>query len=141
MRVGKTLLAVAVALVAAAPLAAQPLTYTTAGTFNDGAGCNGTSCTRGGFTISYSGLGSTPVIAPTNISFGEFLTTGAPPAGTFLAPFTLTVTQTSPAAPAGAFTGNVAGTIQLTNSGTVSVVFNQQAITIGQSTYRLDNIS
>jgi len=139
MRVGKMVLAAAVALVAAAPLAAQSLTYTTAGMFNDGAGCNGTSCTRGGFTINFQGLGATTVVAPTNISYGEFITTGAPPAGTFAAPFTLTVTQTNPAAGSGVFSGTVAGTMTLTNSGTVRITFSNTTLMLGASVYQLDN--
>ena len=84
-------------VVTAGAAAAQSITYSTMGSLV-GAGCAGNTCTSGGFQIAFNGLGPTMIVAPTNLSYGEFNTSGAPPAGAFNAAFTLTVSQSDPAA-------------------------------------------
>ena len=89
----------------AVPSWAQSVTYSTAGAFGGGTGgttCTATSCTSGGFTLTFTGAPSTSYMAPTLVDLGQFVTAFSPTGGTsgltaFTGvTFTLTINQTSP---------------------------------------------
>ena len=62
------LVAAAAVALGALPASAQNLTFSTTGTFSGGSGgtvCIATSCTSGGFTLSFSDAPSAGYLAPT----------------------------------------------------------------------------
>ena len=140
--------AVLVAMLAlgASDAKADPVTFTTSGTFTC-AGCTGSgtnSVTFGGglgnaLMITFTGLGSTSLNTPTGSSFGEFQTFvsggGASASGTF----TLTITQTVPTAGSASFSATFSGTFTASNSGTGVVTFTTTAVTIGGVQYAITN--
>jgi hypothetical protein len=145
-----TLVGAALLLLAAlgAPAAkADPVTFSTSGVFTCG-GCAGSGTNSvtflGGmgnaFMITFTGLGSTSLDAPTATSLGNFQTfvsgTGAiNPSGTF----TLTVTQTVPSAGSDSFSATFSGTFTASNSGGGTVTFTTTSMTIGSRSYIINN--
>ena len=124
---------------------ADPVTFTTAGTFTC-AGCTGSgtnSVTFGGsgntLMITFTGLGPTALNTPTGSSFGEFQTfvsgSGASASGTF----TLTITQSVPIAGSDSFSATFSGTFSAPNSGTGLVTFTVTGINIGGIQYSITN--
>jgi len=102
-----------------APMLAQTVTFSTAGSFGGAAGCVASGCTFGNYTLTYVGAASTAYASPSLVDLGSFSATctatvpngtncgtSSIPAG---ATFTLTVTQTTPGSGTQSFTGTVAG--------------------------------
>jgi hypothetical protein len=126
---------------------ADPVTFTTSGTFTCG-GCSGSGTNSvtflGGmgnaFMLTFTGLGSTSLNTPSGSSFGNFQTfvsgNGAINAsGTF----TLTITQTVPVAGSNSFSATFSGSFSASNSGTGVVNFTVTSVTIGGITYSITN--
>jgi hypothetical protein len=126
---------------------ADPVTFTTSGTFTYG-GCSGSGTNSVTFLggmgnalmITFTGLGSTSLNTPTGSSFGNFQTfvsgNGVINAsGTF----TLTITQTVPVAGSDSFAATFSGTFSASNSGTGVVNFTVSSVTIGGVTYAITN--
>src|ERR1700752_1352804 len=132
--------------IVAAEAKADPVTFTTSGTFTCG-GCAGSGTNSVTFAggpgsalmITFTGLGSTSLNTPTGSSFGNFQTFvsggGASASGTF----TLTITQTIPSAGSDSFSATFSGTFSASNSGTGVVTFSVTSITIGGITYAITN--
>src|SRR6476619_2405414 len=133
--------------VAAGTAQADPVTFSTSGTFTCG-GCAGSGTNSVTFLggmgnalmITFTGLGTTSLNTPTGSSFGEFQTffsgTGVIAAsGTF----TLTITQTVPTAGSASFSATFSGTFSAANSGTGVVNFTVTSMTIGGVTYSITN--
>jgi PEP-CTERM motif-containing protein len=126
---------------------ADPVTFSTSGTFTCG-GCSGSGTNSVTFLggmgnalmITFTGLGSTSLSTPTGSSFGNFQTfvsgNGAINAsGTF----TLTITQTVPVAGSDSFSATFSGTFSASNSGTGVVNFTVTSVTIGGIQYSITN--
>src|ERR1044071_2387714 len=126
---------------------ADPVTFTTSGTFTCG-GCSGSGTNSVTFLggmgnalmITFTGLGSTSLNTPTGSSFGNFQTfvsgNGVIAAsGTF----TLTITQTVPIAGSDSFSATFSGTFSASNSGTGVVNFTVTSVTIGGIQYAITN--
>lgn len=126
---------------------ADPVTFTTSGTFTCG-GCSGSGTNSVTFLggmgnalmITFTGLGSTSLNTPTGSSFGNFQTfvsgTGVINAsGTF----TLTISQTVPVAGSNSFSATFSGTFSASNSGSGIVNFTVSSVTIGGVTYTITN--
>jgi hypothetical protein len=126
---------------------ADPVTFTTSGTFTCG-GCSGSGTNSvtflGGmgnaFMLTFTGLGSTSLNTPSGSSFGNFPTfvsgTGVINAsGTF----TLTISQTVPVAGSNSFSATFNGSFSASNSGTGVVNFTVTSVTIGGITYSITN--
>jgi len=126
---------------------ADPVTFTTSGTFTCG-GCAGSGTNSVTFLggvgnalmITFTGLGSTSLNTPTGSSLGNFQTffsgngvIGA--SGTFA----LTITQTVPTAGSDSFSATFSGTFSASNSGTGVVNFTVTQVTIGGITYAITN--
>lgn len=133
--------------IAASTANADPVTFTTSGTFTCG-GCSGSGTNSVTFAggmgnalmITFTGLGSTSLNTPTGTSFGNFQTfvsgNGVINAsGTF----TLTITQSVPVAGSDSFSATFSGTFSASNSGTGVVNFSVTAVTIGGITYSITN--
>jgi len=133
--------------VAAGTAQADPVTFSTSGTFTCG-GCAGSGTNSVTFLggmgnalmITFTGLGSTSLNTPTGSSFGNFQTffsgNGAIAAsGTF----TLTITQTVPVAGSDSFSATFSGTFSASNSGTGVVNFTVTSVNIGGITYAITN--
>src|SRR5690349_24146101 len=119
-----TALLVGMMSLAASSANADPVTFSTSGTFTCG-GCSGSGTNAVTFLggmgnalmITFTGLGSTALNTPTGSSFGNFQTfvsgTGAIAAsGTF----TLTITQTIPVAGSDSFSATFTGLFSASNS-------------------------
>jgi PEP-CTERM motif-containing protein len=133
--------------VAAGTAQADPVTFSTSGTFTCG-GCAGSGTNSVTFLggmgnalmITFTGLGSTSLSTPTGSSFGNFQTffsgSGAIAAsGTF----TLTITQTIPVAGSNSFSATFNGTFSASNSGSGVVNFTVTSVNIGGITYSITN--
>jgi hypothetical protein len=141
-----TLIFAAVMAVSASAVQADPVNFTTSGTFTCG-GCTGSGSNSvtffGGMgnslNISFNGLASTFLNTPTGSSFGDFQTqvvgTGAAASGTF----TLTISQTIPSVGSSSFSATFAGTFSASNSGSGLVTFTTTTVTIGGVTYSITN--
>ena len=142
-----TALLVGMMSLAASSANADPVTFTTSGTFTC-AGCSGSGTNSVTFLggmgnavmITFTGLGSTSLNTPTGSSFGNFQTfvsgTGViNVSGTF----TLTITQTVPVAGSDSFSATFSGTFSASNSGTGVVNFSVTSVTIGGITYAITN--
>ena len=140
-------LLVAIVALATSEAKADPVTFSTSGTFTC-AGCAGSGTNSVTFLggmgnalmITFTGLGSTSLNTPTGSSFGNFQTfvsgTGVIAAsGTF----TLTITQTVPIAGSDSFSATFSGTFSASNSGTGIVNFTVTSVTIGSTTYAITN--
>jgi hypothetical protein len=139
--------AIAMVVVGTSQAKADPVTFSTSGTFTCG-GCSGSGTNSVTFLggsgnalmITFTGLGSTSLNTPTGSSFGNFQTffsgSGAIAAsGTF----TLTVTQTVPIAGSSSFSATFSGTFSASNSGSGVVNFTVTSLTIGGITYSITN--
>ena len=126
---------------------ADPVTFSTSGTFTCG-GCGGSGSNSVTFLggmgnalmITFTGLGSTSLNTPTGSSFGNFQTfvsgNGVIAAsGTF----TLTITQTVPVAGSDSFSSTFTGLFSASNSGSGVVNFTVTSVTIGGITYSVTN--
>lgn len=126
---------------------ADPVTFTTSGTFTC-AGCSGSGTNSVTFLggmgnalmITFTGLGSTSLNTPSGSSFGNFQTffsgNGVIAAsGTF----TLTITQTVPSAGSQSFAATFSGTFSASNSGTGVVNFTVTSVNIGGIEYSITN--
>ena len=139
-------LLVAMLALGASEAQADPVTFSTSGTFTC-AGCTGSGTNSVTFTngignalmINFSGLGSTALNTPTGSSFGEFQTFVSGGGATASGTFTLTITQTIPIAGSDSFSATFSGTFTASNSGTGVVNFTTTAITIGGVTYAVTN--
>jgi len=133
--------------VAAGTAQADPVTFSTSGTFTC-AGCAGSGSNSVTFLggmgnalmITFTGLGSTSLSTPTGSSFGNFQTffsgNGSIAAsGTF----TLTITQTIPTAGSNSFSATFSGNFSASNSGSGVVNFTVTSVTIGGITYSITN--
>jgi len=133
--------------VAAGTAQADPVTFSTSGTFTC-AGCAGSGTNSVTFLggmgnalmITFTGLGSTSLNTPTGSSFGNFQTffsgNGAiAGSGTF----TLTITQTVPIAGSDSFSATFSGTFSASNSGSGVVNFTVTSVNIGGITYSITN--
>jgi hypothetical protein len=126
---------------------ADPVTFTTSGTFTCG-GCAGSGTNSVTFLggmgnalmITFTGLGSTSLNTPTGSSLGNFQTffSGS---GVIAASgtFTLTITQTVPVAGSDSFAATFSGTFSASNSGSGVVNFTVTSVTIGGITYSITN--
>jgi hypothetical protein len=141
------MLVVAMLALGATEVKADPVTFSTSGTFTC-AGCSGSGTNSvtflGGvgnaFMLTFTGLGPTSLNTPTGSSFGNFQTfvsgSGVINAsGTF----TLTITQTVPTAGSDSFSATWSGTFTASNSGTGVVTFSVTSVTIGGTTYSITN--
>src|SRR5215212_3738581 len=117
---------------------ADPVTFTTSGTFTC-AGCAGSGTNSVTFLggmgnalmITFTGLGSTSLNTPTGSSFGNFQTFVSGAGATASGTFTLTITQTVPVAGSDSFAATFSGTFTASNSGTGVVNFTTTSIIIG----------
>ena len=136
-----------VMMFAASAANADPVTFSTSGTFTCG-GCSGSGSNSVTFLggmgnavmITFTGLGSTSLNTPTGSSFGNFQTfvSGNGAIG-ISGTFTLTITQTVPVAGSNSFSATFNGTFSASNSGTGVVNFTTTSITIGNITYAITN--
>ena len=119
----------------ALPVAAQAqVTYYTTGVFTS-SGTN--TISNGGMTINFANLPSTTTGTPSNISYGDFVTSGTGN-GSFSDTFTLNVFQTAPTGGSGNFVGAITGTLTGTSSLTYWKVTGPTSFNIGASTYSVN---
>jgi hypothetical protein len=142
-----TVLLAAFMAVGASTANADPVTFSTSGTFTC-AGCSGSGTNSVTFLggmgnallITFTGLGSTSLNTPTGSSLGNFQTfvSGT---GTIAASgtFTLTITQTVPIAGSDSFSATFTGLFSASNSGSGVVNFTVTSVTIGGVTYSITN--
>ena len=126
---------------------ADPVTFTTSGTFTCG-GCAGSGTNSVTFLggmgnalmITFTGLGSTSLNTPTGSSFGNFQTfVSGNGVINISGTFTLTITQTVPIAGSNSFSATFSGTFSASNSGTGVVNFTVTSVTIGGIQYSITN--
>jgi hypothetical protein len=126
---------------------ADPVTFTTSGTFTCG-GCSGSGTNSvtflGGmgnaFMLTFTGLGSTSLNTPSGSSFGNFQTFVSGNGVSHAAgSFTLTISQTVPVAGSNSFSATFNGSFSASNSGTGVVNFTVTSVTIGGITYSITN--
>ena len=142
-----SLLFLVIATVAADTAKADPVTFSTSGTFTC-AGCAGSGTNSVTFLggmgnavmLTFTGLGSTSLNTPTGSSFGNFQTFFSGNGVINLSgTFTLTITQTVPIAGSDSFSGTFSGAFSASNSGTGVVNFTTTSVTIGGITYAITN--
>jgi hypothetical protein len=141
-----TVLVAGLMVFAASTAKADPVTFSTSGTFTC-AGCAGSGTNSVTFLggpgsalmITFSGLGSTSLNTPTGSSFGEFQTFVSGGGASASGSFTLTVNQTVPTAGSDSFSATFSGTFTASNSGTGVVTFTTTGVTIGGITYSITN--
>ena len=140
-------LLVAMLSLGASEAKADPVTFSTSGTFTC-AGCSGSGTNSVTFLggmgnavmITFTGLGSTSLNTPTGSSFGNFQTfVSGSGVINVSGTFTLTITQTVPIPGSDSFSATFSGTFSASNSGTGVVNFTTTAITIGGVTYAITN--
>ena len=133
--------------VAAGTAQADPVTFSTSGTFTcvgcAGSGTNSVTFLGGmgnAVMITFTGLGSTSLNTPTGSSFGNFQTfvSGNGAIGVS-GTFTLTITQTVPVAGSDSFSATFSGSFSASNSGTGVVNFTVTSVNIGGITYAITN--
>jgi hypothetical protein len=136
----------AVAAVSTTEAKADPVTFSTSGTFScvgcAGSGSNSVTFTGGmgnALMITFTGLGSTSLNTPTGSSFGNFQVFVAGGGASASGTFTLTITQTVPSAGSDSFFATFSGVFSASNSGTGVVNFTTTAVTIGGITYSITN--
>jgi hypothetical protein len=130
---------------------AQVVTYSTTGTFSGGTGSttcagDGSSCSVGGFTLSFINAGTASYLAPsfTLVDMGQFQTAFSPTGGTagltaFTGvSFTLQITQSAPSAGTGSFSGTISGSLAY-NPSSSSLVWTPTTsnLSIGSAQYVL----
>ncbi len=126
---------------------ADPVTFSTSGTFTCG-GCSGSGSNSVTFLggmgnaimLTFTGLGSTSLNTPTGTSFGNFQTFFSGNGNISLSgTFTLTITQTVPVAGSDSFSATFSGLFSASNSGSGVVNFTTTSVTIGNITYSITN--
>jgi hypothetical protein len=126
---------------------ADPVTFSTSGTFTcvgcAGSGSNSVTFLGGmgnALMITFTGLGSTSLNTPTGSSFGNFQVFFSGN-GTVSASgaFTLTITQSVPIAGSDSFSATFTGLFSASNSGSGVVNFTTTSVTIGGITYSITN--
>jgi PEP-CTERM motif-containing protein len=126
---------------------ADPVTFSTSGTFTCG-GCSGSGTNSVTFLggmgnavmVTFTGLGSTSLNTPTGSSFGNFQTfVSGNGAINISGTFTLTITQTVPTPGSSSFAATFSGTFSASNSGTGVVNFTVTSVTIGGIQYSITN--
>ena len=122
----KSLLSVIAGSLLAASAAGAQVTFSTVGSFA-GAGCTLTSCTFGGFTLSFMNAAPTSYLTPSTLDLGQFrTTTAAASAPSTAIPasvlFTLVINQTSPVAGSTSTSGPISGSLAY-NPSQSSLVF------------------
>jgi len=104
-----------VVALSAATAGAQIITFSTSGSFT-GTGCAGTTCTFGGYTLTWTNSASSSYFSGSTVDLGTFATQAAAGSGLTAIPgnvmFTLMINQTAPAAGSGQYVGSVAGSLQ-----------------------------
>lgn len=120
---------------------AAPITYSTSGTFYlNGSDAGNSLDWWNGASISFTGLNTTTVNEPTNISFGFFDTDGG--WGTATIPtnttFKLTVHQTAPTNNTYVDTATISGSLTYSDQSSVKVLFSTQDFTLGGVNYHLN---
>ena len=140
------MLVVAMLALGATETKADPVTFSTSGTFTcvscNGSGTNSVTFFNGvgnALVITFTGLGSTALNTPTGSSFGNFQTGVSGAGATASGTFTLTITQTVPVGGSDSFSATYSGTFTAENSGTGVVNFSITAVTIGGVTYSITN--
>jgi hypothetical protein len=142
-----SLLFLVIATVAADTAKADPVTFSTSGTFTC-AGCSGSGTNSVTFLggmgnaimLTFTGLGSTSLNTPTGSSFGNFQTFFSGNGVINLSgTFTLTITQTIPTAGSDSFSATFSGSFSASNSGSGVVNFTTTSVTIGGVTYSITN--
>jgi PEP-CTERM motif len=126
---------------------ADPVTFSTSGTFTcvgcAGSGSNSVTFLGGmgnAVMVTFTGLGSTSLNTPTGSSFGNFQTfVSGSGAINISGTFTLTISQTVPIVGSDSFSATFSGTFTASNSGTGVVTFSTTAINIGGITYSITN--
>ena len=142
-------LALSVALLAIFAVAqtearADTVTFSTTGCF--GAACapalTSTAFGSGTATVTYNSVsGSVNTSTPSGFTFADLAQFTVSGVGTFSStPFTLVITQTTPSAGTGTFTGTLSGTLIVNGSDAV-IVFDQTFLTIGNVRYDLVNLT
>lgn len=139
-------LLIAVVTLGTAQVKADPVTFSTSGTFTC-VGCGGSGTNSVTFLgsmgsammITFSGLGSTTLSTPTGSSFGNFQTMVSGSGATGSGTFTLTISQTAPIAGMANFSATFSGTFSASNSGSGVVNFTVTQVTIGGITYAITN--
>lgn len=126
---------------------ADPVTFSTSGTFTC-AGCAGSGSNSVTFLggqgnalmITFTGLGSTALSTPTGSSFGNFQTFFSGAGAIFASgTFTLTITQTVPSAGSDSFSATFSGLFSASDLGAGVVNFTVTSINIGGITYSITN--
>ncbi len=119
----------------ALPVASQAqVTYYTTGVFTS---TGNSSVSNGGMTINFAALSSTTTSTPSNVSYGDFITSGTG-SGNFSDTFTLNVFQTAPTGGSGSFVGAITGSLTSTGSLTYWKVTGPTQFNIGASTYSVN---
>jgi hypothetical protein len=118
---------------------ADPVTFSTTGSFNGGGSSITFTGGSGSLTINFTGVNSN-VNTPTFASLGEFQTIveGGGATITDGTTFTLNITQTVPSAGSGFLAGTISGTISQNQSSGL-VTFSVSSATINGVTYSLTN--
>jgi hypothetical protein len=118
---------------------AEPVTFSTSGSFNGGGNSITFLSGTGSLTINFTGVNSN-VNTPTFASLGEFQTIVEGTGATITdgTTFTLNITQTVPSAGSGFLAGTINGTISQ-NQSTGLVTFSVSSTTINGVTYSLTN--
>lgn len=107
-----TLIGTAALALGSIPAAAQDVAFSTTGAFSGA--CTGTSCSFGGFTLSFIPVGSNGFFSGSLVDLGTFnASCGTTTCGLTNFPagvtFTLTINQTIPSAGTGNFAGTISG--------------------------------
>lgn len=136
--------AMAIAALTAVPASATTVTYSTEASINGGAFSTAPVYTMGSgadeIEINYDAppLCCT-VTAPSDSSFGSINTVGTGSiGGTINVPFVLEILQTAPTSGSGTLTGEISGTISLSQAD-ATVLFSQSLVTVGGIDYSLPN--
>jgi hypothetical protein len=126
---------------------ADPVTFSTSGTFTC-VGCAGSGSNSVTFLgaagsaamLTFTGLGSTSLNTPTDSSFGNFqmFVTGTSTVS-LSGTFTLTITQTVPSVGSDSFSATFTGLFSGSSSGSGVVNFTVTSVTIGANTYSITN--
>lgn len=142
MKISRRFAAIAgVAAAIALPVSSQAqVSYYTTGVFSNSTN----TISNGGMTVTFNGNGSlaTPVNSstPSNISFGDFITSGTGSAN-FSDSFSLNVFQTAPTGGSGTFLGAFTGTLTHDGSLTYWNPSDPTLFNIDNSTYSLTNFT
>ena len=132
------LIGVATLSLASAPAAAQSVTFSTSGSFSGGS-CGSSSCSFGGFLLTWAGVTNATGILPNDVVLGDFsMACGwiVCSGGNLLAgsTFMITISQSGPSSG----TGSISGSLGWNSTSGLSWAPGQGTVTIGGVTYALD---